>query len=119
MAVGPQVEFPVAKQPIDVLQRQFSFSAFACDVQYSFGVLHYAYLPVVFRRNHLPSFAMYRAFPGSDYYEGSVAIGVSPRRQSRVPFDFGDWALLAGCGRKVGRSAAAYGASTVSAAFGM
>ena len=28
---------------------------------------------------------MYRAFPGSDYYEGSVAIGVSPRRQSRVP----------------------------------
>ena len=37
---------------------------------------------------------MYRAFPGSDYYEGSVAIGVSPRRQSRVPFDFGDWALL-------------------------
>ena len=26
---------------------------------------------------------------------------------------------LAGCGRKVGRSAAAYGASTVSAAFGM
>ena len=94
MAVGPQVEFPVAKQPIDVLQRQFSFSAFACDVQYSFGVLHYAYLPVVFRRNHLPSFAMYRAFPGSDYYEGSVAIGVSPRRQSRVPFDFGDWASL-------------------------
>ena len=28
---------------------------------------------------------MYRAFPGSDYYEGSVTIGVSPRRSSRVP----------------------------------
>ena len=39
----------------------------------------------MFRLNHLPSFAMCRAFPGSDYYEGSVAIGVSPRRQSRVP----------------------------------
>ena len=38
---------------------------------------------------------MCRAFPGSDYYEGSVAIGVSPRRQSRVPFDFGVMALLA------------------------
>ena len=37
-----------------------------------------------FGLNHLPSFAMCRAFPGSDYYEGSVAIGVSPRRQSRV-----------------------------------
>ena len=42
---------------------------------------------------------MYQAFPGSDYYEGFVAIGVSPpppppRRQSRVSFDFGDWALL-------------------------
>ena len=32
---------------------------------------------------------------------------------------FGKMALLAGCGRKVRRSAAAYGASTVSAAFGM
>ena len=30
---------------------------------------------------------MCRAFPGSDYYEGSVTIGVSPRRPSRVPFD--------------------------------
>ena len=55
-----------------------SFSAFAYDVQYSFGALHCAYLPVVFRRNHLPSFAMYQAFPGSDYYEGSVAIGGLP-----------------------------------------
>ena len=33
---------------------------------------------------HLPPFAMYQAFPGSDYYGGSVAIGVAPRRQSRV-----------------------------------
>ena len=43
----------------------------------------------MFSLNHLPSFAMYRAFPGSDYYEGSVAIGVSPRRQSRVPLTLG------------------------------
>ncbi len=34
---------------------------------------------------------MCRAFPGSDYYEGSVAIGVSPRRQSRVPLTWGSW----------------------------
>ena len=33
---------------------------------------------------------MCRAFPGSDYYEDSVTIGISPRRPSRVPFDFGD-----------------------------
>ncbi len=40
---------------------------------------------MLFVVNYLPSFAMYRAFPGSDYYEGSVAVGLSPRRQSRVP----------------------------------
>ncbi|MCE2405109.1 MAG: hypothetical protein J4F43_08130 [Dehalococcoidia bacterium] len=39
--------------------------------------------------DHLPCFAMRRAFPGSDYYEGSVAIGGSPRRQSRVPLTLG------------------------------
>src|SRR5579883_1344514 len=33
---------------------------------------------------HLPPFAMYQAFPGSDYYGGSVAIGLSPRRRSRI-----------------------------------
>ena len=32
---------------------------------------------------------MCRVFPGSDYYEGSVATGVSPRRQSRVPLTAG------------------------------
>ena len=33
-------------------------------------------------RDRLPPFAMYRAFPGSDYYGGSVAIGLAPCRQS-------------------------------------
>ena len=32
---------------------------------------------------------MCRAFPGSDYYEDSVTIGVSPRRPSRVPLTWG------------------------------
>ena len=73
---------------------QSSFSAFAYDVQYSFGISRHEYLPVIFRRNHLSSFAMCRAFPGSDYYEDSVTIGVSPRRPSRVPFDFWDGVLL-------------------------
>ena len=75
MAVGPQVEFPVVQLPIDVFQRQSSFSAFADDVQNSFGVSHHEYLSVLFRLRHLPSFAMCRAFPGSDYYEGSVTVG--------------------------------------------
>src|SRR3954449_4464283 len=35
--------------------------------------------------SHLPPFAMWPAFPTSDYYGGSVALGLSPRRQSRVP----------------------------------
>jgi hypothetical protein len=33
---------------------------------------------------HLPPFAMWSAFPTSDYYGGSVAMGVSPLRRSRI-----------------------------------
>ena len=29
---------------------------------------------------HLPPFAMWPAFPTADYYEGSVTIGLAPRR---------------------------------------
>jgi hypothetical protein len=34
---------------------------------------------------YLAPFAVYQAFPGSDYYGASVAVGVAPGRQSRVP----------------------------------
>src|SRR4051812_25760821 len=34
---------------------------------------------------YLAPFAMCQAFPGSDYYGASVALGVAPVRQSRVP----------------------------------
>jgi hypothetical protein len=34
---------------------------------------------------HLAPFAVWTAFPPSDYYGASVALGVSPVRQSRVP----------------------------------
>ena len=34
---------------------------------------------------HLHPFATYQAFPGSDYYGGSVTIGLASRRQSNVP----------------------------------
>ena len=40
---------------------------------------------------------MYRAFPGSDYYEGSVTIGVSPRRPSRVSLALGKGTALECC----------------------
>jgi hypothetical protein len=33
---------------------------------------------------HLPPFAMWLAFPTADYYGGSVAMGLSPVRRSRV-----------------------------------
>src|SRR5215212_9603825 len=35
---------------------------------------------------HLAPFAVWTAFPSADYYGASVAVGLSPRRQSRVPF---------------------------------
>ena len=37
---------------------------------------------------HLPPFALWPAFPASDYYEDSVAIGLAPDRRSR----FLNWA---------------------------
>ena len=72
------------RQAVSSIRRRSPFSARAHDVQYSFGVSHREYLPVAFRLNHLPSFTMYRAFPGSDYY---CQRGLPPpRRQSRIPF---------------------------------
>jgi hypothetical protein len=35
--------------------------------------------------DHLSPFALYAAFPRSDYYEDSVTVGLAPRRRSRVP----------------------------------
>src|SRR5437763_5520571 len=32
----------------------------------------------------LPPFAMWAAFPPADYYGGSVAVGLAPRRRSRA-----------------------------------
>ena len=42
----------------------------------AFCIVHTSLLYSV--ENHLSSFAMWTAFPSSDYYEGSVTIGVSP-----------------------------------------
>ncbi len=50
---------------------------------------------------------------------GSFPLHVSPRLKADVTTAVLFCGALAGCGRKVRRSAAAYGASTVSAAFGM
>src|SRR5215831_14253948 len=36
------------------------------------------------RSDHLPPFAMWPVFPTSDYYGGSVTLGLAPRRRSRV-----------------------------------
>ena len=49
-----------------------------------FGITHPAYLTDLRTGAACPPFAMYRVFPGSDYYEGSVTIGFSPLRPSRV-----------------------------------
>ncbi len=34
---------------------------------------------------HLPPFALWTAFPSSDYYGDSVAVGRASFRQSRIP----------------------------------
>ena len=42
--------------------------------------------PIRGHLSHLPPFAMWTAFPSADYCGGSVALGLAPRRQSRVPY---------------------------------
>src|SRR5689334_20541909 len=54
------------------------------DSQHSFGVSHLAYL-AVWVSGHLPPFAKWTAFPSSDYYGGSVALGLAPGRRSHIP----------------------------------
>ena len=49
------------------------------DAQHGYGISHLAYL-ANWTSNNLPPFAMWAAFPPSDYYGGSVAVGVAPRR---------------------------------------
>src|SRR5437588_1741728 len=61
-----------------------SSAAFTDDPQDSFGSAHLAHLPVLSDRRHLPPFAMWPAFPTSDYYGGSVTIGLAPHRPSHV-----------------------------------
>src|SRR5262249_57455356 len=41
-----------------------------------------SHVPAIVR--HLPPFAVWPAFPTSDYYEGSVAMGLAPCRRSHV-----------------------------------
>ena len=63
----------------------------ADDTEHRFGCPHLAYLPVLRYPRHLPPFALWPAFPTAlvgrhahDYYGGSVALGLAPRRRSRI-----------------------------------
>jgi hypothetical protein len=64
------------------------FSVSGSPVDQSFFVLALGITPTftVTSLVRLSPFAMYQAFPDSDYYGDSVAIGVAPRRQSRIPY---------------------------------
>ena len=53
------------------------------DVQKYIGSLHYASLCIC-HLVHLSPFAMWSAFPSSDYYGDSVPMRLSPFRESRV-----------------------------------
>ena len=53
------------------------------DAQVDFGFPNLTF-PLVYRgaRTYLPPFAMWPAFPASDYYGVSVAMGLAPFRRS-------------------------------------
>jgi hypothetical protein len=48
------------------------------------GLMHHtAWPPLPEEHSHLPPFALCQAFPGSDYYGGSVTVELALRRRSR------------------------------------
>ena len=84
-AVRPEVQRRVVQLSIDVLQRQSPAATLSDDGQDRVGVPHLAYLTPLGPPSHLPPFAMWAALPPSDYYGGSVAVGLAPDRRSRFP----------------------------------
>lgn len=90
--VGQQIQLRVEQLPIQLLTRQLPPAAPTQDTQHRFGVLHFAYLPIligIFK--HLAPLALWTAFPSAlagrcscDYYGASVAIGFASRRRSHV-----------------------------------
>src|SRR5262249_40261348 len=72
----------VVELSIDVLQVQTLLASLTDDGEYRFGVPHLAYLHALSPSDHLAPFAMWPAFPASDYYGASVALGLAPCRRS-------------------------------------
>src|SRR5262249_61621851 len=85
LPIRREVELRVVQLPVEVIDRPSSFAACPDDSPTRFGVPPRAYLTFSGYPRHLPSFAMWTAFPSADYYEGSVVVGLAPRRRSRVP----------------------------------
>src|ERR1035437_4232980 len=88
--VGTQVQLRVVEQGVNPSERLSFLAAFSDDVQKRFSSLHVAYLPLHVHPNHLPPFALCRAFPrpmtgrnSGDYYGGSVAMALAGCRRSR------------------------------------
>ena len=82
----PEVEFRVEQVLIDTFQREALGPSVSDGCRES--CRRYAsHVPSILQHpTHLSPFAMCRAFPGSDYYGDSVALGLAPRRRSRVPY---------------------------------
>jgi hypothetical protein len=71
LSVGEQVEFRIEQSSVKILQRQSSAASVSDDTQNGFGVSHFANLLRSGILNHLPPFALWAAFPPSDYLLGS------------------------------------------------
>jgi hypothetical protein len=67
------------------MERELPFASTSDYLDVLLSGEHLACLNRSIRFAYLPSFAMQTAFPFSDYYDGSVTIGLSPLRPSRVP----------------------------------
>src|SRR3954464_830483 len=92
LAVGQQEQVRVEQASVDSFQWQSFPAAFTNDLQYGCGVPHLAYLTVVVDPSTcVPSPCRRlsrRPLAGRDscdYYGHSVAIGLAPRRRSRIP----------------------------------
>jgi len=75
--VSLQVEIRVVEPSIDVLQVESVPASFVDDGQRRFGISHVANLPS-WLSTYLARFAMWTAFPPSDYYRASVTMRPAP-----------------------------------------
>ncbi len=80
-ATLPKLDVSLSVSSSFPVPRPLTLATIRVDGHHCFGCRHYGYLPAL--TIEAPA-ALRQAFPSSDYYDRSVAMGLAARRRSRV-----------------------------------